>query len=40
MYGSVIASFNAEDFSLERMKTLSNEEIENRFKEFVEMREF
>ena len=40
VYGSVIASFNAEDFSLERMKTLSNEEIENRFKEFVEMREF
>ncbi len=40
IYGSVIASFNAEDFSLERMKRLTNPEIEARYKEFERMREF
>ncbi|MBI2143694.1 sugar kinase [Candidatus Woesearchaeota archaeon] len=40
IYGSVIASFNAEDFSLERMKRLSAEEIEKRYKEFERIREF
>ena len=40
IYGSVIASFNAEDFSLERMKRLTSEEIEKRYSEFQRMREF
>lgn len=40
IYGSVIASFNAEDFSLERQKTLTMSEIEKRFREFKEMGEF
>jgi sugar/nucleoside kinase (ribokinase family) len=30
VYGSVLASFNVEDFSLQRMKTLAREEIEER----------
>ncbi|MBT4540579.1 sugar kinase [Candidatus Woesearchaeota archaeon] len=40
IYGSTIASFNAEDFSLERQKTLNMEEINKRFQEFEKMREF
>ena len=40
VYASTIASFNAEDFSLERMKKLSMEEIEKRYQEFVELRNF
>lgn len=40
IYGSVIASFNAEDFSLERLKRLCLEEIETRYNEIKEMREF
>ncbi len=40
VYGSVVASFNAEDFSLERMKRLTNAEIEKRYREFEKMREF
>jgi sugar/nucleoside kinase (ribokinase family) len=40
IYGSVMASYNAEDFSLERMKTLKKEDIEKRYKEFQEIREF
>jgi len=40
IYGSVIASFNAEDFSLERMKRLSMQEIESRFNEFKEIVKF
>src|SRR3989338_55252 len=40
VYGSVLASFNAEDFSLKRMQKLSWEEIEQRFNEFKAMREF
>ena len=40
IYGSVIASFNAEDFSLERQKKLTMVEIERRFHELREMREF
>jgi len=40
IYGSVIASFNAEDFSLERLKTLTEHDIERRYLEFVKMREF
>ncbi len=40
VYGSVIASFNAEDFSLERMKRLTNAEIEKRYAEFEKIRDF
>ncbi|PIN86664.1 sugar kinase [Candidatus Woesearchaeota archaeon CG10_big_fil_rev_8_21_14_0_10_44_13] len=40
IYGSVIASFNAEDFSLERQKKLTWGEIERRFHELREIREF
>jgi sugar/nucleoside kinase (ribokinase family) len=40
VYGSVIASFNAEDFSLERMKRLNMNEIEQRYKEFEEIVKF
>jgi len=34
IYGSVMASFNVEKFSMERLKTLTKAEIETRFKEF------
>lgn len=40
VYGSVIASFNAEDFSLQRQRTLKMDEIERRFNEMKEIREF
>ena len=40
VYGSVIASFNAEDHSLNRLKTVSMEDIEARYKEFEKMRDF
>ena len=40
VYGSVIASFNAEDFSIERLKRIKHEDIEKRYKEFKDMREF
>ncbi|MBI2133166.1 sugar kinase [Candidatus Woesearchaeota archaeon] len=40
IYGSVVASFNAEDFSLERLKTLSRNDIEERYKEFEKIRRF
>ncbi len=40
IYGSVIASFNAEDFSLNRLKTVTMKDIESRYKEFQKMREF
>lgn len=40
VYGSVLASFNAEDFSLNQMQTISNDDIEERFKVFRKMREF
>ena len=40
VYGSVIASHNAEDFSLNRLKHLTMEDIEKRYKEFQEIREF
>lgn len=40
IYGSVIASFNAEDFSLERQKRLTIEEIEQRYEEFEKIRAF
>ena len=40
IYGSVVASHNAEDFSLNRLKHLTIEDIEKRYKEFQDIREF
>ncbi|MEK6921315.1 MAG: PfkB family carbohydrate kinase [Nanoarchaeota archaeon] len=40
VYGSVVASFNAEDFSLDRISRLTSDEIEKRFEEMKEIREF
>ncbi len=37
LYGSITASFNVEDFSLERLKKISIDDIESRCCEFVEM---
>jgi len=38
--GSILASYNAEDFSLNRLKTLTQKDIEERYKEFQDIREF
>ena len=40
VYGSVIASYNAEDFSVGRLRKLKYEEIKKRYKELKDMREF
>ncbi len=40
VYGSVVASHNAEDFGLNRLKQLTMDDIEKRYKEFQDMREF
>ena len=40
IYGSVLASFNVEAFSLERLRTLTMEEISARYKLFQAMSEF
>ena len=40
VYGSVMASFTVEDFSLNRLQTLTMEEIDGRFKRFKVMTEF
>jgi len=40
IYGSVIASHNAEDFSLEKLKKIDMEDIEKRFEKMKEIREF
>jgi hypothetical protein len=40
IYGSVMASFTVEDFSLDRIAALSTEEIEARYKEFREITAF
>ncbi len=40
VYGSVVASHNAEDFNLSRLKNLTMKDIEKRYKEFQDMREF
>lgn len=40
VFGSVIASFNAEDFSVGRLKSISKTQIDERFKEFQDQREF
>jgi sugar/nucleoside kinase (ribokinase family) len=34
VYGSVMASFNVESFSLERLRTLTQQEIEQRYQMF------
>ena len=40
VYGSVMASFNAEDFSIGKLKKITHKDIENRYNEFKEIREF
>ncbi|NVN99563.1 MAG: sugar kinase [Geobacteraceae bacterium] len=40
VYGSVMASFNVEDFSLDRLRTLKYSEIEERYREFKRMTHF
>ena len=35
VYGTLIASFNIEDFSLERFKRLKRSDIDERYKEFI-----
>lgn len=40
IYGSVMASFNVEAFSLDRMRTLTREEIDERYKEFQSLTSF
>jgi len=40
IYGSVMASFNVEDFSLDRMKSLTEKEISYRYREFVSLSQF
>lgn len=40
IYGSVMASFNVEDFSLDRLRTLQYNEIEERFRSFKKMTHF
>ena len=40
VFGSVMASFNIEDFSLERLRTLAPTEIEGRFQEFAALTHF
>jgi sugar/nucleoside kinase (ribokinase family) len=38
--GSVMASYNVQDFSLERLKTLSQEDITSRYQEFANLTRF
>ena len=40
VYGSVVASHNAEDFGLNKLKDLTMQDIEKRYKEFQDIREF
>lgn len=40
VYGSIAASFTVEDFGLERLKSLNQEEINERYRQFQEMVEF
>ena len=40
VYGSVVASFVVEDFSLRRLRTLTREDIERRYRQFVSLTEF
>jgi sugar/nucleoside kinase (ribokinase family) len=40
VYGSVVASFVVEDFSLNRLRTLTRDDIERRYRQFVSLTEF
>jgi len=40
VYGSIMASFNVEDFSVRRMVSLTSAEIENRYREFEHLTSF
>ena len=40
VYGSVVASFTVEDFSLRRLHTLSRDAIEQRYRQFVSLTQF
>jgi len=40
VYGSVVASFNAEDFGTNKIRTLTMGEIEARYKEMEDLRKF
>lgn len=40
IFGSVLASYNVEDFSLNRLRTLSRGEIDLRYREFLELTRF
>jgi hypothetical protein len=39
-YGSVLASFNVEDFGTERVQSLTREEIEERLRDFRRITQF
>jgi sugar/nucleoside kinase (ribokinase family) len=40
VYGSVVASFTVEAFSLERLRTLTREDIDRRYRQFVSLTSF
>lgn len=40
VYGSVMAAFAVEDFSLRRLECISESDVQNRFKEFKQLTEF
>jgi sugar/nucleoside kinase (ribokinase family) len=40
VYGSVLASYTVEDFSLERLRSVTREDIERRYRQFVSLTEF
>jgi sugar/nucleoside kinase (ribokinase family) len=40
VYGSVVASFVVEDFSLRRLRSLTRDDIERRYRQFVSLTEF
>lgn len=40
IYGSIIASYNAEDFGTEKLRSIKKKDIEERYKEFREIRHF
>ena len=40
VYGSVVASFTVEDFSLRRLRALNRDAIEQRYRQFVSLTEF
>jgi len=40
LYGTVVASINVEDFSLERFKTITHDDIKRRYEQFRQMMTF